>query len=262
MTALIEVVSQIWPAAQDRTGLIPIDLTAGTPLARMIDSIRVRLGLSALTLFVRPAAVAAKRDTLADLVVVEAGEQPALIVDDTLAAAVPDRRGALFLLGKFLERLKGGYSIYLRRTPEELDHLAWAIRKAFVPGASDDVKGLSAEQASNMVKALRKGAPRKYKNEIEDVAGAIDAAALHAWVEGLRHTENRAGLLIANDLVQATRVVLGLDPNLARYDLDTVPDRIAHLKRSDEVAEMLRFVNSDDAFALRKAVGLTLEPKR
>ena len=113
-----------------------------------------------------------------------------------------------------------------------------------------------------MVKALRKGAPRKLKNEIEDLAGAIDSKALHAWVQGLEHTENRAGLLIANDLTQAARVVLSLDPALSRFELDQVPDRIAHLRRSDEVAEMLRFVNSDDALALRKAVGLTLEQKR
>ncbi len=260
LLALSDAIAGLFPAAIDRTGLIAIDLASGSPLARMIDSIRVRLGLSALTLFVRPAALPSQRDSLADLVVVDLGENPALIVDDTLAAAIPDRRGALFLLGKYLERLKGGHAPWMRPSQEDVDHLAHAIHKAFDPNAGSlEVPGVPTEKLMAWVKALRKAAPRRFRKELEELGFSITPEKLHLWIDGMRHTENRAGLLVANDLTQGVKVVLALDPELGKTDVDAVPDRLAHLKKSSEIAEMLRFINSDEFFSLRKALGLTLD---
>ena len=264
LAALADAVATLYPSTLDRTTLIPVDFAEGKPLARMIDSIRARLGVSALSLYVRSASVPAKRDTLADLVIVEGGESPALLVDDTLAAAVPDRRGALFILGKHLERLKSGTSIFQRLAHEELDLLASVLKRAFDPAMATAVvaPGPNAEQIGTMVKALRKIAPRKSRREIEELAAAINSERLEAWVAGQRHTENRAGLLVSNDLTQSVKVVLALDHDLAKYDLEKAPDRVAHLRKSDEVAEMLRFLLSEDYFALRKTLGLTLDARR
>lgn len=261
MMALVDVVQGVFGTPIDRAGLIAVDLASGTGLARLLDSIRARLGLSALSVFVRPAAIAARRASLADLVLVDVADgQPALVVDDTLVVAVPDRRGALFILGKFLERLKGGQTVYLRMSHDDVDHLAMLIRKSFDPAAGTlEVKGMPAEQVAAAIKAFRKNAPRKAKKEIDELASAITPERLHAWIDGLRHSENRAGLLVSNDLVQAAKVVLALDPDLGKTELDAAPDRLAHLKKSEEIAEMLRYVGSDEFHDLRKSVGLTLD---
>ena len=186
------------------------------------------------------------------------------MVDDTLAAALPDRRAALFFLGKHLERMKSGYSVYLRMGHDSLDTLALVFKRAFDPAltAGPPVAQLTQEQLAAAIKALRKTAPRKARREIEDLAATITPERLQSWVAGQRHSENRAGLLISNDLTQSVKVILSLDADLAKFELEKVPDRIAHLRKSEEVAELLRYLSSDDYFALRKILGLALDTRR
>lgn len=263
LVALAEGIAAAFPRNLDRGQLIAIDLGSGTPLARMVDAIRARLGLSALGLFVRPAAAPAKRDSVADLVFVDAGEQSALVVDDTLAAAIPDRRGALFVLGKFLERVKGGLPVLARLTHDEIDHLAVLLKKAFDPESAEiPVPGMDADAANAAVKALRKAAPRRARKEIEDLAAVVTPEKLQKVVAGLKGSENRAGLLINNDVTQAAKVILLFDRELTRFDLDQAPDRIAHLRKSEEVVDLLRFVASEEYANLRRTVGLTLDARR
>lgn len=263
LAALVDVIATLFPRPVDRTQLIPIDLASGTPLAKMVDAIRARLGLSALSLFVRPAAVPAKRDSVADLVFVDGGEQPALVVDDTLAAAIPDRKAALFVLGKFLERVKSGLAPVARLDHDEVERLAGLLKKAFDPGSADiAVDGMEGEGVVSAIKALRKGAPRRARKEIEELAAAVNPQGLAAFVAALRHSENRAGLLISNDLAQAAKVILLFDPELGHVEADQMPDRIAHLRKSVELAELLRWVASEEYGNLRKAVGLALDTRR
>lgn len=263
LMALAEGIAFVFPRAIDRSSFLPIDLASGTPLARMVDAIRARLGLSALSLFVRPAAAPARRDTVADLVFVDGGEQPTLVVDDTLAAAIPDRRGALFVLGKFLERVKGGLPVLVRLTGDEIDQLAVLLKKAFEPAsASIEIPGMTMEAAAAAVKAMRKVAPRRARKEIEELAAIVTPDKLQALVAGLKASENRAGLLISNDVLQAAKVILLFDAEMGRFDVDQAADRIAHLKKSEEVVELLRFIASEDFANLRRTVGLTLDGRR
>ncbi len=260
LAALSEPIAEIFPAPFTRDGLVQIDFTQGSELEQMVTSTRLRLGMGPMEMYWRPSEVPARRETISDLLHVEAGEPPAFLIDDTVATLVPDRRGALFVIAKYVERMRSGLGGIARLSAAELARLALLVRKAFDPRAAElTLPGVAAEAQAEAVKAFRKRVPRRARREVEMLAVSITADLLRSWCASLRHTENRAGLLVGNDIAAAVQVIFGLDRDLARLDFRRSPDPRDALRRSDEAMELLRFCLSEDYFALRKSLGLAFD---
>ena len=67
------------------------------------------------------------------------------------------------------------------------------------------------------------------------------------WLEGLDHTANRLGFVLCNDLVEATQAIRNETMIISRADV------------SDRIQELIRFSISDEYFALRRGLGITIK---
>ena len=78
-----------------------------------------------------------------------------------------------------------------------------------------------------------------------------------AFVEGVRRTADRIGLLASGDPVAAVRALLASDDGGAGAPLGAAPDRVPWADR-DDVADLIRWALGPDAATARAAMGLAL----
>ena len=66
------------------------------------------------------------------------------------------------------------------------------------------------------------------------------------WLEGLDHTANRLGFVLCNDLVEATQAIRNESIIMSRASI------------ADRIQELILFSVSEEYFALRKGLGISI----
>jgi tetratricopeptide (TPR) repeat protein len=249
LAALAETIARMYPGRLEDWGLTRTDR-----LQRLDDPVRTLVDGLARTIGVDiEYDIYVSRSRLKE-VDVESGEPPVLIVGGGFMATVPAPEQR-FLLGRALARLITRSFAVRRLTPLDLEVMLAGAVKLVVPkfGANVAPEDTLADIGRRMQRAL----PRRSRRVFEEAAEAYAAARpprADAWLRAMDHTANRAGLLLANDLVAAVDLVRRGERRA--QVLKTPEDLAAALRQNPDVVELLKFALSDDFFALRRAVGL------
>lgn len=185
----------------------------------------------------------------------ENASPPALVVGAKFGTRLQDA-DQRFLLGRQLERVKGGHRLVEAMGVEQVEVLLWAVVAAANPTVRPSV---DPAQLEGMQRRLR-GLSSKYRRQLEEMAPRLIGAPLdpRAHLEASRHTANRAAMVLTNDIEAAVR-------NLAKDHPDVRPvfqdaDRAAEtIGRIPEVRELLNFAVSDAYFVARARLGFSIE---
>lgn len=252
---------RVWKPKSITENARELTLDHPIPLVQRVETLRTRLGIESLGLWLRPASVEAKRASVADLIQVTSGDPPPLMIDETLRSALADPRAVYFMIGKLLERLRGGHELFCRMKGTDLIQLTQLLVRLVDPEAP--VQGIDKKEATSRLSTLKKLVPRSMRKEVEHAATQLakNPPEPIKWVRALQHGENRVGLLVCADVVQAARALLALDPALAEQDLAKTPNPAALIRRSPAVVELLRFAGSNHYFELRRRTGLSLDDR-
>ncbi len=178
---------------------------------------------------------------------IENDRPPALIV-----GASVDRiqdKDQRFLLGRALERLKGGHHLLDTIPPKEMETLLWTIAKWANPGAQIPIDPASLD---SMQRKLAKALSSRARKVLEEIGRHLTSAhidvAKHRAAAAL--TANRAGMVVTNDVEVAVR-------NIARDYPDVRPVFTdAHgaartLGKIPEVKEILNYAVTEEYFQAR-----------
>ncbi len=198
------------------------------PLRAAVDAVAAAFGLEDLEVYVA-------RDPSAPVSPALSGAPGVIVPSSVLDWSPAERR---FRLGAALAMVARRVDLVELVPPERLGALLVAAGRLalaeFCPPGHDPA--LVDEMARRLARAL----PRRSRRRVEDEArgfvrgGVVDVAA---WQPRLRVSAARAGLLLANDLDAALRVV----PRLQLSGIDLVRD-LALFWVSDEAAELRRTV--------------------
>jgi tetratricopeptide (TPR) repeat protein len=115
-----------------------------------------------------------------------------------------------FLLGRALEVARPEYVLAAALDPGEFTRLFGAILRAFHPRhARPRLETGGAAARDDEAAAWKKGLPYKVARRLAELfqAHADTEFSSASWRRGVQHTANRAGLLVAGDLIAATRVL-------------------------------------------------------
>jgi tetratricopeptide (TPR) repeat protein len=250
LRALSDTIARIYPGRLEDWGLSRADRLQrlDDPVRAMVDGLARTIGVDIeYDLYV-------SRTRLKE-VDVESGEPPILIVGGGFMATVPAPEQR-FLLGRALARLITRSFAVRRLTPLDLEVMLAGAVKLVVPKFGGNIA--PEETLAEVGRRVQRALPRRSRRVFEEAAEAYAAARpprADAWLRSMEHTANRAGLLLANDLVAAIDVVRRGEQRRPQV-LKTPDDLAVALRQSPEVVELLKFTLSDDFFALRRAVGL------
>jgi hypothetical protein len=186
---------------------------------------------------------------------IENDRPPALIV-----GANVDRiqdKDQRFLLGRALERLKGGHHLLDTIPPKEMEALLWTIAKWGNPGTQVPI---DAALFDLMQRKLAKALSSKARKQLEDAARTLNPShidvARHRAAAAL--TANRAGLVAANDVEVSVR-------NIARDYPDVRPvfsdsrGAANSIGKIPEVKEILNYAISEEYFQVRTQLGIAIK---
>jgi tetratricopeptide (TPR) repeat protein len=136
-----------------------------------------------------------------------------------------------FLLGRALELARPEYVLGVALDPGEFTRLFGAILRAFHPRHTR--QAARDEEAATWKKSLPYKVARRLAELFQSFADTSFSSA--KWRRAVRHTANRAGLLVAGDVIAAARVLT------AEGD-------------GEGVRELARFAASDEYLALRTKI--------
>jgi len=174
------------------------------------------------------------------------GSPPALWVGEDVVFGETAPGALRFLLARAAVLLRDGRGLAL---VEDADAGISAVRSVAAlfhaaVGSEPPGGGLPADLPRGLVRAARAALAG-------DTTFAEAEPDPEAYVEGVRRTADRVGLLACGDPVLALRVLVGRDA--------AVPDRCAQALRSQpDAAALVRFVVSEEHFAARQALGVAL----
>jgi hypothetical protein len=120
-----------------------------------------------------------------------------------------------FILGRALELARPEYVLAAALGREQLTRLLAAILRAFHPRHNRRPVAGEADEAATWKRALPYKVAKRLADLIREHAETPFSTA--RWRRGVRHSANRAGLLMAGDVIAAARV-LGQEGE--RYALD------------------------------------------
>jgi hypothetical protein len=165
-----------------------------------------------------------------------------------------------FLLGRAFGRVRAGFAGVLKLTEDQLGQFVAALLSlevgSFVPPYDPATIEALAKRVQKLVgkKALRALGPYAL-----EVAGTGFAPA--AWAAAFEATAVRAGLVACGDPTAAIETALRLD---GTWDVPEPPKNPAELRErireSARCKEILTFAVSEDHFALRQQLGLSVSP--
>jgi tetratricopeptide (TPR) repeat protein len=162
-----------------------------------------------------------------------------------------------FGLGRLFGRVRAGHVAAAGTAPENLAQAVAAVLAITLPPGSPGTSGI--DPASDLVKRLRKALGKTAQREAGlyalEVAGRnLDPGAYQRIV---RQTDDRAGLLAADDLQASMRGLLHLHGIAPSVEETIAPKHLLRLAGARGVlANLLAFAVSDEHFVLRGRLGL------
>lgn len=180
---------------------------------------------------------------------------PALVVGAQFGRRLQDA-DQRFLLGRELERVKGGHALVAKLAAREIEGLLWGVAGLANPQIQGPVDPAAAEQ----MQRLLKGVPSKTKKQLEEIGerlirAPIDVARHRA---AMGHTANRAGLALTNDIAVAVRNIAKNYPNVRPVfrDASGAEETVGQIA---EVRELLAYAISEEYFAVRARLGFSIQ---
>jgi tetratricopeptide (TPR) repeat protein len=220
-------------------------------LLEIVSDVARTLAVGAFELYVAP--------TPQNAILVENTDPPAIILPERLTAGRRPRELRFFLghgLGRIRARLVGAQRI----SPEELAQFVAAM---LVLEVGSFVPPYPAETIEPLLRRIQKHLPKKSLRELGPYALEVAGKPLdpNAWRQAFDATATRAAVLVCGDIGVAVESALRLD---GVWD-DPRPPRgpeelLARLPKSPRALETLRFALSDDHFALRQLLGISVSP--
>jgi hypothetical protein len=188
----------------------------------------------------------------------EPGDPPALLVGFQVETSMSTAEQK-FHLGRLLGRLRLRNHAARKLTALDLEIILAAAVRLFDLSFGDDVA--PADVLADRGKRLAKALPRRSRKALEDACARYRTARppnFELWLRGMDYSANRLGVLLCNDVGTALEVIRRSDRRLLGMPMGTTEEMVACLRDVEPVGDLLRFVVSDEHFALRRAVGLTL----
>ncbi len=177
---------------------------------------------------------------------VEGQRLPAVVVGGRFAKRVAAREQR-FLLGRALERVKGGQFSFDGVSDRELEALVWAVAQLGRPSQSVPVDPAALDMATRRIKQAASGRIRK---ELEEAGRSIHHVDMGRHRVAARDTAHRAGLLVSGELEAALRVLLR-ERGATRSTFTDPSDASMALRDVPEALDLLSYSVSDAYFAGR-----------
>jgi tetratricopeptide (TPR) repeat protein len=162
-----------------------------------------------------------------------------------------------FALGRLFGRVRAGHVAAAGVAPEHLAQAVAAVLAFTLPPGSPGTAGV--DPSSDMVKRLRKALGKTAQREVGlyalEVAGRnLDPGAYQRIV---RQTDDRAGLLAADNLQASVRALLHLQGAAPPLEEPVSPRHLLRIASARGLlANLLAFAVSDEHFVLRGRLGL------
>jgi tetratricopeptide (TPR) repeat protein len=213
---------------------------AETPLAKVYaGAIRV-LGLAKTPVFVRLSGTGT--------IEVAATYPPSVIVGPELR---PDSAEGRFLVGRAVEATRPALVLATVLDRARATTLFEATLGAFGPAPKADAPPIAKESA-DLAAALWKTLPPRAQRRLQEIcATAAKDGDAQAWLDAVRRSTNRAGLLVSGEAAASLRVVARETPALAGVDVGTEHGFREAVRRSPEIADLAAFAVSDEYLSLR-----------
>lgn len=130
-----------------------------------------------------------------------------------------------------------------------------------VRAANPDYAGLG-KRNEDTTKQVKKAMNRKALKSMEILAqqlvGKASPPDVHATIESLGWSADRAGLLLSGDVASGLGMLLRDDPNFSGVKIDSSDPVVTAIRLRPDLQEGLRYVLSDDFFRLRQRLGISL----
>lgn len=186
----------------------------------------------------------------------ENGSPPALIVGHSVGRRMQDR-DLRFMLGRELERLKGGHHILSKLGAEDAAALVAAVARMTPAGAASP----ESTRMEAMRRQLLRGISSRVKKLLEEriaqhLAGLPVDVPKH--LDAIVHTANRAAMAVTNDIEVAVRNIAKSYPDIRPVfrDAQGASETIGQIP---EVRALLAYVVSEEYFALRAKLGFSIQ---
>jgi hypothetical protein len=181
-------------------------------------------------------------------------ETPALIVGAQVDRRLREREKR-FLLGRELERIKGGHHVIATLPPKDLTSLVFAAARL---GNPDFSAGVELGDLDLMQRRLAKVLSRKARKALEELSPRDVPLDVDRHRRAAVFTGNRAGLALTADIPAAVRAALRDKPSVKHVftDADGARETIG---QSDEVRDLLLYAVSEEYFAARKKLGFSVQ---
>jgi hypothetical protein len=224
--------------------------TSTSPMKKLADELAHNLGIEEYDLYLIPTVTEPR---------VASTSPPSLIISqEWFNPFKPEERR--FLMGRVLEHLKSRHALVLNFSPDKVVKTLFLLAKLFKPEIK--IPGMSEDEVQSEMKNIKRAVPRKIRNQLEKTAVAFATEGARAdverWLNGITHTANRAGLLVANNLPASISALMKTHPKFKKMRYDDLGDPIPILEQSEEVIEMILFSISDSYFTLRRRAGFSL----
>jgi tetratricopeptide (TPR) repeat protein len=181
------------------------------------------------------------------------GNTPAFVLNTAVFDSTGPR-GQRFLVARGLEGVKNGLASFHSLGKAETLKRLQVVVKLFKPEVT--VTGMNKKEARSLAKSLNKKVPRKVRKFLQVAANSHHSQgnqfSFENWRTGLVHSANRGGLVISGHPGEASKALLLLEGKIKSGESPTPQV----MKTSEQLAELLSFVVSDQYFLARKRVGL------
>jgi len=232
----------------NKANKVPANSTAG--IKKLVDELANNLGITAYDLYLVPQQTEPKI----------AGTNPPSLILNAEWINKFKAEEQRFLLGKWLLHLRLRHWLVFNNPLPEVFRAVMLFVWLIVPELK--IPGLSGEDLDRESKPIKRAVPRKVRQQLEPKAKALAQEGLPkdpaSWQKGIILAGNRAGLLLANDLLASLNAILKTDPRLRQINFHDLQDRIPLLEQNEEAMDLVRFFASEAYFTLRKRAGFSL----
>jgi len=224
------------------------------PVGQIVNNIKACLGDFDLEVYLSPQPH--------QLVMVEPGSPPALIVGDGLVKRTPLRQQR-FALGRAIKSIFDGSFLALALGERELARLLAALVHPYQ--AQSPLATFPPDLPVDLIKKVQKELSRKARKELEKKLGEsqqeLERAPDYAgYFSAARRSANRFGLLMGNDLQLALEHCRREIPQLEQAQFSDTEKIVAALTPYPVLSDLLVFAVSEDYFRLRQILKFSILP--
>jgi tetratricopeptide (TPR) repeat protein len=259
VTLMAEIFSSLWEGAPGLIGQRIEDFGVAGPdkISPMSDLDLGKIyGQVAKALGNKKTALYASSDAAASDLTIVVQSPPALIAGPGLAQGASHAE-IRFELGRGLELSRPEYILAAGVPPKQFAQLFSSVLKAFHPRHSKR-RTTAGDAGADQATKLKKNVPYKVSKRLVELFSELGSTSWSSvrWRAVVRHTGNRAGLLLCGDLKTATRVMLRNGRDGGSSPTDPSPESLRELLGSNELLrDLLHYAISEEYFHLREKLG-------